>query len=229
MESLKYRHELKIRISPSCFGVLKKRLSEVMNIDKNAEKVGFYTIHSLYFDDIYDSALMDKVDGISHKEKFRIRYYNNDLNYIKLEKKRKLRGLCSKESERISQDECRRIISSDIEWMKTDERRLLNEFYVKIRTKLLKPKTIITYDRIPYVYNLGNVRITLDYNLRTSLHNTEVFLSSNVFRIPLHKEEFLLEVKYDDILPDFIERLIMFSNLTVISYSKYERGRRPGL
>lgn len=96
MISLQYRHEWKHEISIFDVLCLRQRLSSVMTPDPHAQG-GRYFVRSLYFDDLRDTALREKLDGVSHREKFRLRCYNGDDSYLVLEKKSKVGGLCAKE------------------------------------------------------------------------------------------------------------------------------------
>ena len=70
-----FRHELKHEINLSDMYAIRQRLRTVMRLDENAVN-GNYFIRSLYFDNLSDKALREKLDGINCREKFRIRYYN---------------------------------------------------------------------------------------------------------------------------------------------------------
>ena len=87
-----YRHEWKIELSPLDLLILRQRLRRVLQPDAHAVD-GRYLIRSLYFDTPEDRALREKLDGVSRREKFRIRYYNGDVSCIHLEKKSKIAGL----------------------------------------------------------------------------------------------------------------------------------------
>ena len=83
---MKFRHELKQEITYADMLVLRQRLKTVMQKDSHATD-GRYEIRSLYFDNLNDKALREKIDGVNVREKFRIRYYNGDTSLINLEKK----------------------------------------------------------------------------------------------------------------------------------------------
>ena len=146
--------------------ILRQRLSAVMQRDKNAGD-GKYFIRSLYFDNAADKALREKLDGVNNREKFRIRYYNYDTSLIHLEKKSKRNSLGSKGTAKLTATEAQAIVDGDVEWMKDADRPLVRELYAKMRSQGLGPKTIVDYVREPFVYAPGNVRVTLDYCLRT--------------------------------------------------------------
>ncbi len=156
---LKYRNEYKCIINSLDARILSSRLGNVMQRDKNSMQNGSYLIKSLYFDNYMDAALAEKVNGVDNREKFRIRYYNNDDSYIRLEKKSKKSGLCNKLSCRISKQCCEDILKGDYGKLLDNEEMLAHEFYYKVQYKMLRPKNIVAYDREAFVYESGNERI----------------------------------------------------------------------
>ena len=86
-EEKKFRHEWKHEINQSDRIAIRQRLRAIMKADTHAVN-GVYTIRSLYFDTLSDKALREKIDGVSRREKFRLRYYNEDSSFILLEKSR---------------------------------------------------------------------------------------------------------------------------------------------
>ena len=115
---LQYRHEWKHEISRADLIAIRQRLRAVAEPDPHAVD-GKYSIRSLYFDNLYDKALREKIDGVNRREKFRIRYYNGDTSFIMLEKKSKVNGLGTKFSARLTAGEAQRIVDGDIGWMAT--------------------------------------------------------------------------------------------------------------
>ena len=223
---IKYRHEWKHEISYLDMLVLRSRLSAVMQSDPHAIG-GRYLIRSLYFDNLNDKALREKVDGVNMREKFRIRYYNLDPSFIQLEKKSKRNGLGTKYAARLSAEEARRITEGDFDWMMGAGRPLLEELYCKMRYQGLRPKTIVDYEREPFVFAPGNVRVTLDYNIRTGLHVTD-FLDPNCVTVPAGNAPIILEVKWDEYLPDVIRDAVQLPGRRVTSFSKYMQCRVYG-
>lgn len=164
-----FRHEWKHEINYSDMIILRQRLKAVMKRDENAVD-GKYFIRSLYFDNISDKALREKIDGVNCREKFRIRYYNGDTSLIHLEKKSKINGLGNKQSANLSAEEAQKIVDGDFDWMIDCDRPLVQELYSKMKSQGLRPKTIVDYTREPFVFSAGNVRVTLDYDIRTGLY-----------------------------------------------------------
>ena len=139
-----FRHEWKHEISYVDMLSLRSRLSAVMQQDSHAVS-GRYKIRSLYFDNFRDKALLEKINGANTREKFRVRYYNDDLSLVLLEKKSKAGGLCSKEQAVITVEEARFIANKDIESLSKSEKALVQELCYKMRTEGLEPKTIVDY------------------------------------------------------------------------------------
>lgn len=83
---MKVRHEWKHEINHSDMLALRSRLQTVMDMDSHAIN-GKYEIRSLYFDNLQDRVLLEKINGINMREKFRIRFYNGDKSLILLEKR----------------------------------------------------------------------------------------------------------------------------------------------
>ena len=223
---MKYRHEWKHEISYGDMLVLRQRLSAVMKRDVHAID-GKYLIRSLYFDNVSDKALREKVDGVNIREKFRIRYYNGDTSVIHLEKKSKIGGLGNKQSVNLTAEEARWIVDGKLDWMLHSERPLVRELYVKMTTEGLRPKTIVDYTREPFVYGPGNVRVTLDYNIRTGLGCTD-FLNPDCPTIPVGNAPIILEVKWDEFLPEVIRSVVQLENRKTGAYSKYAACRIYG-
>ena len=220
---MKYRHEWKHEINYADLLTLRLRLSAVMKRDEHAIG-GIYRIRSLYFDNLSDKALREKIDGVNVREKFRIRYYNGDASFIVLEKKSKINGLCAKESCRITEDEAQKIVDGNLGWMPESGRPLCLELYSKMCSQGLRPKTIVDYTRDPFIYGPGNVRVTIDYNIRTGAFRTD-FLNPETLTLPAGESPIILEVKWDDFLPDIIRDAVTIPGRRVSAFSKYEQCR----
>ena len=115
------------------------------------------------------------------------------------------------------------------EWMIEHSEPLVRELYAKMHYQMLRPRVLVSYMREPYIYQAGNVRITFDFNIRTTLYHRD-FLEKRVIDIDTAKEpqEMILEVKYDAFLPEIIRRLVQTNTLRQTAFSKYESCRRFG-
>lgn len=225
----RYRNELKYSIDYSDYLALRQRLRPIMKPDAHVRADGRYTIRSIYFDNFSDKALREKLNGVAKREKFRIRYYNDDLSYITLEKKMKYNDLCLKQDALMTESACRMLLEGQLDWMLSDPSPLIQELYVKMKGSQLRPRVLVSYTREPYIYAPGNVRVTFDSNIRTTLwHNR--FLEPQVRDICATDTpgQLILEVKYDDFLPDIILDLIQSDRVRQQAFSKYCACRRFG-
>lgn len=218
-----YRHEWKIELSQPDLLVLRQRLRCVLKPDPHAVN-GQYLIRSLYFDTPEDKALREKLDGVSRREKFRIRYYNGDLSCIHLEKKSKLAGLGRKDMASLSAWQAQAIVEGNLLWMKDAGQPLVRELYGKMRAQRLKPRTIVDYTREPFVYAPGNVRVTLDYQIHTGLSCTD-FLNAACPTAPVPGSPAILEVKWDAFLPDVVREAVQLPGRRAGAFSKYAACR----
>lgn len=217
---MKFRHEVKHYINISDYYSIMSRLKYVIKRDNNSSDEGEYKIRSIYFDNYANKVLMEKLIGINNRDKFRIRYYNDNLDLIKLEKKSKINGLCLKITEPISKEECEKLIQGNIEFLKTSSKKLFNELYVKMKNQFLKPKTIVDYTREAYIYKAGNVRITFDKKIRTGIWNIDFLNHDVVTKSVISNDYMVLEVKWDEYLPELIQDCVQqFRRST--SVSKY--------
>lgn len=223
---MEFRHEWKHEILYSDLLALRTRLSALMETDPHATG-GRYEIRSLYFDDFTDTALREKINGVNRREKFRIRYYNNNTSFILLEKKSKQNGLCQKIQEPLSFEEARAIANGDISLFADTPKKLLRELYLKMHAQGLMPKTIVDYTREPYVFAPGNVRVTLDYNIRTGLAGTD-FLNPHCVTVPAGDAPIILEVKWDAFLPAIIRDIVQVPGTHTSAFSKYAACRIYG-
>ncbi len=222
MSTITYRHEQKIEISHGDLLALRSRLRAVMKTDPHAPE-GRYVIRSLYFDNDKNKALREKLDGVNQREKFRLRLYNEDTNFIRLEKKSKINGLCRKEGVTLTATQVEELLAGEL----SAEAPLTRELLVKMRSQGLKPKTLVEYTREAYIFAPGNVRVTLDYNIRTGLNGTD-FLNPDCILVPAKDAPAILEVKWDEYLPDIIRDLIQLPGHRVGAFSKYAACRIYG-
>ena len=224
----KFRHETKHELRYAEYLSIRSRLLSVTGRDAHAGEDGTYRVRSLYFDNYRDKALREKIDGVSEREKFRIRYYNEDTKTIHLEKKSKSGGLCNKRSAEISREQVEALLKGNMEILYESGRELLMELYAKMKNEQLRPRVIVDYLREPYVYAPGNVRITFDRDIRAGLY-PEQFFNREFPAVQAEKTEtVLMEVKYDAYMPDIIQMCIQENERQQEAFSKYAACRRFG-
>ena len=221
-----YRHEYKHEISFADLLTIRARMRAVAEPDPHT-KSGRYLIRSLYFDNLSDKALREKIDGVNMREKFRIRYYNGDTSLIHLEKKSKLNGLGAKFSADLTVEEAQNIVAGKTDWMRDSERSVVQELYCKMQYQRLEPKTIVEYTREPFIFSPGNVRVTFDYDIRTGLSCTD-FLNPGCVMIPAGDAGIILEVKWDAFLPNIIHDAVWVPGRREVAFSKYAQCRIYG-
>lgn len=217
----KFRHELKYLISAGEIELIKNRLNHMIPQDHHAGADGAYTIRSLYFDDYENRCFYENENGTDPREKFRIRIYNHGTQCISLECKRKERGKTLKTSCPLTLEQTKMLMAGKPLPDIGRQPPLLRKLTLQMLTRQLRPVVIVEYVRIPYVYPHGNVRITLDTNV-TSSKAVGCFLDEQIPKRPVMPVgQQLLEVKYDEYLPDFIYRNLQLQNLQQTAYSKY--------
>ncbi len=225
----KFRHELKYVISAGELVNIKNRLNNMIKFDKNTGDKGIYNIRSLYFDDYYNRGIREIENGTDPREKFRIRIYNHSKDMIRLECKQKKCGKTFKSSCSLTLEQAETLINGKTISNISEQHPLLQKLTYQMLRFRLHPVVIVEYDRIPYVYKNGNVRITLDTNISSSTAITD-FLENEIPKRPVmpagHQ---LLEVKYDEYLPDFIYHNLQLQNLRQTSFSKYYMCRKFAL
>lgn len=221
-----FRNEWKYRLPMTDLEIIQARLEALLSNDRHSDKHGGYGVHSLYFDDFFDSCAKENDGGTAERFKYRIRFYNTYEGYLKLERKEKLFGRCRKKVSLLTEEQYEGIISGSAEevfWNTEDP--LIRQFCVDILTKGFAPKAIVDYERIPFVEPLTNVRVTLDLNISAS-KEVDRFLDLDYLKIPLQKTgEHVLEVKFDELLPGYIKQAVTVPSMVQTAFSKYYFAR----
>ena len=224
-DSTALRHEWKHHIDTAGLLALRARLWAVLQRDPHALG-GSYQVRSLYFDNLADKALREKLESVNHREKFRLRFYNGDLSLLLLEKKTKTNGLCGKAQTPLTVEEARALLEGRHQELGASS-PLLGELRRKIDNQGLRPKAIVEYTREPFLYGPGNVRVTLDYNIRTALSPAD-FLDPGCVTLPAADAPVILEVKWDAFLPDLVRDLVQLPGTRTSAFSKYAACRLYG-
>lgn len=219
------RHEWKHRIDTAGLLALRARLGAVLQRDPHALG-GSYQVRSLYFDNLADKALREKLESVNYREKFRLRFYNGDLSLLLLEKKTKTNGLCGKAQAPLTIVEARALLEGRHQELGASS-PLLGELRRKMGSQGLRPKAIVEYTREPFLYGPGNVRVTLDYNIRTAL-SPAGFLDPGCVTLPAADAPVILEVKWDAFLPDLVRDLVQLPGTRTSAFSKYAACRMYG-
>lgn len=224
-----YRHEYKYQCSMQKWLCIRNQIEPIMELDSNVGEYEAYTIRSLYFDDHENRCFYENVNGTDPREKFRIRIYNGNASYIKLELKKKEHGKTKKLSCRLTEELCRAAMNGENLPIDALDSAVYRKFCIQQATRLLRPKVIVEYDRIPFIYQDGNVRVTFDSNIRSS-DRMELFLDSDIAsRLIMPNNQHILEVKFDEYIPDFIYQSAQSEKLQQTTFSKYYMCRKFGM
>ena len=224
-----YRHEMKYAISAAQVPLLKSRITGLMKPDPHVGADGIYNIRSLYFDDYQNRFYYENENGTDPRKKYRIRIYNHSAEKITLECKRKERGKTLKTSCPLTPEQTRMLMQGKFFSAKPTDHPLLHQMLLEMRTHMLRPVVIVEYDRIPFVYKQGNVRVTFDTNISTS-SDVLGFLDEQIPKRPIMPAgQQLMEVKFDEFLPDFIYRNLNLGSLRQTTFSKYYLCRKFAL
>lgn len=222
---MEYRNELKYIVNEFDLKIIEERLKNIMRYDANMQD-NSYNIRSIYFDDYNNTCFYENEAGINKRLKVRIRIYDKSDKLIKLEIKYKNNGMTKKESCNISKNLCEKLMNG--EYISIDEcggKKVLYKVFLEQRLHMLKPKIIVEYDRTAFINTVGNVRITFDRNIRAS-KNIKLFFDDNILANPIQEiSTHILEIKYDELLPDYISNVLELNKLRQTSFSKYYLSR----
>ena len=222
MDKKQYRHELKFILSQGEAELLKRKLSLLMDVDSNSiNEDNTYFIRSLYFDDDYNSAYYEKIDGLEKREKYRIRLYNLDSSFIRLERKEKNRDLTYKKQEKISVEDCHKFLNGDFEEIELAKDGLLREFVLKQKLHHLKPSVIVDYKRLAFTFPVEDTRITFDEDIRSGKFQYDLFDKDILTFNVLEPGEVVLEVKFNNSIPIHLASVIKEIPTVRVAVSKY--------
>ncbi len=230
MEMKKSRHEYKFQVDEKDIVLLTMRLNMIMKKDSHVSEQGSYHIRSIYFDDFADTCYYQNEAGTDPRAKYRIRCYDGQDSDIKLEKKVKQNGMTRKYSARLSRHQAQTLIAGKALPMDEASMReypaLLREFLLLMKTRHMQPKVMTVYDRVPYIDARGNVRVTFDRNISASTDFGHFFEKDLVKEPILSPGIHLMEVKYDEFLPQTIKTSLDLGHLRQTTFSKYYLCRK---
>ncbi len=219
------RHEFKYQIDMLQYQVLQKKLRTVLKPDPYMKPNSAYNVRSLYFDDFKDSAFKEKQAGISNRKKYRLRIYNHTDAVIKFECKRKIGSYVLKHSTRVTRFEANKLVAGEYDFLAKTEDRLLRQFYYETRCNLMHPVVVVEYEREAFIHPIGNVRITFDSFLRTGIGGASFFDDATAMMGVVNNPGMVLEVKYNEVLPEYIRGLFPETICPRMSIGKFELCR----
>ncbi len=219
--STDFRHEYKYLCTYDQLLLERKRLESLLTPDPHAGADGTYQIRSVYFDDPWDTCLQENEAGTDPRAKYRLRIYNGSDARISLERKAKLRGMTHKDAALVSRAAAERLLAGQIPFPGPADSPMLRRMLADMRLRTLRPKVIVQYRRTPFVLGTGNVRVTLDEQISSSQAVDRFFAAELPLRQVLPTQMGVLEVKWDQLLPDYVYRSLQLEGLQWSGFSKY--------
>lgn len=216
----KYRNEWKYLIDTAQKEVVRRRLSPFLHLDPHAAD-GAYMIRSLYFEDYYHSSYEEKNSGVLQRRKYRIRIYDCKDTSIKLERKKKFGSYIFKESAPLTREEVYRILDGEYDFLLKSPHPLCREFYLECIMNLMRPRTIVDYEREPWILDEGTVRITFDSDVRAAIGSYDIFDPLLPSLPVLEPGKCVMEVKFTEFLPQFVRELLPDRASEFTAVSKY--------
>ena len=212
------RHELKYLINRRDMDSCISRITQFAGYDAHAAG-GKYLVRSLYYDDAEGSAYEDKENGVMNRCKYRIRMYDMDESFICLEKKIKEGAYVRKESAVLKRPEYDMILNGKTDHLLKRGEKAANDFALACRIDMLHPEVIVEYDRFPFVYEHGTVRITFDTDIRAT-YSKDLLDRDAPSYSALPPDLLIMEVKYTEFLPDIFRAVLPIEGCRLAS-SKY--------
>lgn len=221
---MEYREEWKYLCTDADLDILRHRLARLLPMDRH-QHGSCYHVRSLYFDTWDERFFYENEAGVDARSKYRIRIYNCSDQKISFEIKEKLKNKTKKISAPLSREECTNYINGICPAGTLGTDAVKNRIYLMHQTDRIHPLLIVDYERTAYTYPAGNVRITFDRNLAASTA-VEQFFDPALPLIPiLPPHQHILEIKFDELLPDFIAQALELNSLRRTALSKYYLGR----
>lgn len=226
------RRELKFIIRTDQMQPFIDDISSYLNLDAHAEKSKAYRVNSVYYDTEDYQAYWQKIEGLKHRRKLRIRIYGDQSVEPETE--------CFVEiKERIEQAvRKRRIIipyQDAIEFCTTgkldpslvgeEDQHVVDEIAHLVLLFRLKPRCALRYDRRAFNGHPNfdpSLRITLDTNCRARIHDLNLMsTTSEEMKFFLSPQLCILEVKADDRVPYWLVEKLHQHQFTLRKISKY--------
>jgi hypothetical protein len=217
------RHEYKYYIPYADYMAMRGRIASFMTPDSNMGDTSGYHVRSLYFDDAVMSARFEKVNGYKNRSKTRIRVYNKNMDFVRLEKKIKLMDMVGKRTAVLTAEELQAAMGNDQGALLRSDKPVVQRFYADMKLHRLRPVVMVDYRREAYMFRPGNVRVTFDHDLQASYGVFDPqFSDRGLIRTHVYPPQMLaMEVKFDDFLPAAVKRLIRPYTARRSAISKY--------
>ena len=224
-EILISRHEFKYVLDYSSYFSLCNKLSKLLKKDSHGDN-GKYRVRSLYFDSINNVDYNTKMSGDFDRKKIRLRIYDSKDKKAKLEMKIKKDDYMRKISLIISKEDAYKLINLDysvlLKYFSYDSASII---YKTMILGSYRPVSMVEYERVAFLYERYNTRITFDLNIKSSECNFDLFDKNPIYQ-DIISNKVILEVKYNEKLMKFIKDILVPYNLNRVAVSKYCMGRK---
>ena len=191
-----------------------------VELDSHAAESGGYCVQSLYYDSDTLACYWEKMESLKFRRKVRVRSYGKDDDDVFVEIKQRIDRTVQKRRWKIARSRADQLLSGEGD-AGEDVAGLGEVAYLKHRYQL-KPKIVVSYDRIPYVGRFDeDLRVTLDTNLRGHNGTLSDFGSREHGRHFLSNDQAVLEVKFNRMLPVWMSKQLARYNLMTERMSKY--------
>lgn len=202
------RYEIKFLITNADYIELHNKLKHIMIPDEHSSETDDYFVRSLYYDDLYETSYVSKIDGDNNRRKYRIRAYNMLDDNIRFERKKKHNNKVEKSSISLKRFQYEQLAVGNFDILRDINSPLADEIYGAHCSYGLNPTVIVDYDRTALVHPLSNTRITFDKNLRAGINSYDIF-DEDIYTYPIFpNDSVILEIKYDAQLPSHISAML---------------------
>ncbi len=219
-----YRKELKYLVNQEEMMRLQVRLGAVMKKDSHTDRDG-YLVRSLYFDSLFDMDFEEKLQGLDDRQKVRLRVYDPSGQSAKLELKEKSGSLQRKRSLVLTRDEAQQMVQGDYGFLLERKEPLAPWLYTFLMEHCYRPKCIVEYDRVAYMLDENNTRVTFDCRLRATEASVDLFDETMMLYPVADPAQITMEVKYDGFLFSYVKEELSLADKIQVSNSKYCRAR----
>src|SRR5262245_20172324 len=222
------RYECKYYVDPLSVPELRQMIHAFAEPDRFAVKhAGYrYPISSLYLDTEDLRFYQQTVGGVKNRFKLRMRTYDDDpATPVFLEIKERMNQVVGKWRLPLTRSQAQAFLERKAEWHREAGRELLSEiepFSTRIDVAAVRPIARIKYVREAYEYKHGSsVRVTLDTNLESAVTFGACFLHGGEGWTTTPLEGVILEIKFTDRFPDWIQGVVDRLQLQQVSIPKY--------
>lgn len=227
------RLEYKFLVPANRIDEIRKLINPFVQLDEYAarEVNKEYTVHSIYLDSMKLDDYHEKLAGIKIRKKLRIRGYNikNLESIVFLEIKRKYENhifknrapvLYSNLSDILKTADCEKYILKRKNFL--DAKNDASKFFYLSKMKNCSPVILINYEREAYYSkNDSTLRITFDKNLRSAPFPkpSDLYFDKQLkYAMP---GKFILEVKFFNGFPSWLQTILRRYELKRQAISKY--------